>query len=54
MRDEHPEVLCQNCGEPMNRLFAPLGVHYHGDGFFTTDRVLTDPTEEQVLAAETY
>jgi predicted nucleic acid-binding Zn ribbon protein len=54
MRDEHPEVLCANCGEPMNRLFQPLRVHYHGDGFYTTDHVLSDPTEDEVLASEVY
>jgi predicted nucleic acid-binding Zn ribbon protein len=52
MRDEHPEMFCGYCSEPMVRSFLPTNVHYRGDGFYSTDHVLSEPEEEDVLNYE--
>ena len=28
---------CQVCGEPVERVFHPVAVHFKGSGFYTTD-----------------
>ncbi len=28
---------CQECGEPVERVFHPVAVHFKGSGFYTTD-----------------
>ena len=47
----HPERHT-GCGGKLNRIFEPVSVHYRGSGFFTTDSVLQDATEDERLAAE--
>jgi putative FmdB family regulatory protein len=32
-----PVVSCVVCGEPVERVFSPVAVHYKGSGFYTTD-----------------
>jgi putative FmdB family regulatory protein len=36
MTDE-PVSECEVCGEPVERIFSPVAVHYKGSGFYTTD-----------------
>jgi putative FmdB family regulatory protein len=32
-----PVTACQVCGEPVERVFHPIAVHFKGSGFYTTD-----------------
>jgi putative FmdB family regulatory protein len=32
-----PVVSCVVCGEPVERVFSPVAVHYKGSGFYTTE-----------------
>ena len=32
-----PVTACQVCGEPVERVFHPVAVHFKGSGFYTTD-----------------
>jgi putative FmdB family regulatory protein len=32
-----PVESCEVCGEPVERVFSPVAVHYKGSGFYTTD-----------------
>ncbi|MQA76118.1 MAG: FmdB family transcriptional regulator [Solirubrobacterales bacterium] len=32
-----PVETCEVCGEPVERVFSPVAVHYKGSGFYTTD-----------------
>ncbi len=32
-----PVTACQECGEPVERVFHPIAVHFKGSGFYTTD-----------------
>ena len=34
---EDPVSSCQACGEPVERVFRPVAVHFKGSGFYTTD-----------------
>jgi putative FmdB family regulatory protein len=34
---EEPVSACQVCGEPVERVFHPVAVHFKGSGFYTTD-----------------
>jgi putative FmdB family regulatory protein len=34
---EDPVSACQVCGEPVERVFRPVAVHFKGSGFYTTD-----------------
>ena len=34
---DDPVSTCEVCGEPVERLFSPVAVHYKGSGFYTTD-----------------
>lgn len=47
----HPEFHVV-CGGKLTRVFEPAAIHYRGSGFFTTDSVLQDATEDERLAAE--
>jgi predicted nucleic acid-binding Zn ribbon protein len=47
----HPETH-KGCGGKLTRLFEPAAIHYRGSGFFSTDSVLQDATEDEKLAAE--
>jgi predicted nucleic acid-binding Zn ribbon protein len=47
----HPEFHA-SCGGKLTRIFEPVAVHYRGSGFFSTDSVLQDATEDERLAAE--
>lgn len=32
-----PVAACEVCGEPVERVFHPVAVHFKGSGFYTTD-----------------
>jgi putative FmdB family regulatory protein len=32
-----PVTACAECGEPLERVFHPVAVHFKGSGFYTTD-----------------
>jgi putative FmdB family regulatory protein len=34
---DEPASACQGCGEPVERVFHPVAVHFKGTGFYTTD-----------------
>jgi putative FmdB family regulatory protein len=34
---DEPASACQVCGEPVERVFHPVAVHFKGSGFYTTD-----------------
>ena len=34
---DDPVSACEVCGEPVERVFSPVAVHYKGSGFYTTD-----------------
>lgn len=34
---EDPVAACEVCGEPVERVFHPVAVHFKGSGFYTTD-----------------
>jgi putative FmdB family regulatory protein len=34
---DEPVTACQVCGEPVERVFHPVAVHFKGSGFYTTD-----------------
>jgi putative FmdB family regulatory protein len=34
---DDPVEVCEACGEPVERVFHPVAVHFKGSGFYTTD-----------------
>jgi putative FmdB family regulatory protein len=34
---DDPVSSCEVCGEPVDRVFRPVAVHFKGSGFYTTD-----------------
>ncbi len=34
---DDPVSACEVCGEPVERIFRPVAVHFKGSGFYTTD-----------------
>jgi putative FmdB family regulatory protein len=34
---DDPVATCEVCGEPVERVFRPVAVHFKGSGFYTTD-----------------
>ena len=32
-----PVTACEVCGEPVERVFHPIAVHFKGSGFYSTD-----------------
>ena len=34
---DDPVTECEVCGEPVERVFHPVAVHFKGSGFYTTD-----------------
>ena len=34
---DDPVSSCEVCGEPVERVFHPVAVHFKGSGFYTTD-----------------
>jgi putative FmdB family regulatory protein len=34
---DDPVSVCRECGEPVERVFHPVAVHFKGSGFYTTD-----------------
>jgi putative FmdB family regulatory protein len=34
---DDPVSECEVCGEPVERVFHPIAVHFKGSGFYTTD-----------------
>ena len=41
-----PVTACQECGEPVERVFHPIAVHFKGSGFYTTDYARKGSAEE--------
>jgi putative FmdB family regulatory protein len=34
---DDPVTVCEQCGEPVQRVFHPVAVHFKGSGFYNTD-----------------
>jgi putative FmdB family regulatory protein len=34
---DDPVTACEQCGEPVQRVFHPVAVHFKGSGFYNTD-----------------
>jgi putative FmdB family regulatory protein len=34
---DDPVQVCEVCGEPVERVFHPVAVHFKGSGFYSTD-----------------
>jgi putative FmdB family regulatory protein len=34
---DDPITVCEVCGEPVERVFYPVAVHFKGSGFYATD-----------------
>jgi putative FmdB family regulatory protein len=34
---DDPVTVCEVCGEPVQRVFHPVAVHFKGSGFYATD-----------------
>jgi putative FmdB family regulatory protein len=34
---DDPVSVCEVCGEPVERVFHPVAVHFKGSGFYATD-----------------
>ena len=34
---DDPVTVCEVCGEPVQRVFHPVAVHFKGSGFYSTD-----------------
>jgi putative FmdB family regulatory protein len=34
---DDPVTSCEVCGEPVDRVFRPVAIHFKGSGFYTTD-----------------
>ena len=34
---DDPITVCEVCGEPVERVFYPVAVHFKGSGFYNTD-----------------
>lgn len=49
--EPHPDE-CPRCGGPIERKFDPFAVLYKGSGFYTTDKVLSEPTEDEKIEAK--
>lgn len=42
-----PETpMCTTCGNATRRLFSRPGITYHGSGFYSTDKVLSEPVKD--------
>ena len=41
-----PETPECACGGVVRRMYAPPGVTYHGSGFYSTDKVLSEPEKD--------
>jgi putative FmdB family regulatory protein len=34
---DDPVTVCEVCGEPVERVFHPVAIHFKGSGFYSTD-----------------
>jgi putative FmdB family regulatory protein len=34
---DDPITVCEVCGEPVERVFHPVAIHFKGSGFYSTD-----------------
>lgn len=49
MSERDTDVRCADCGEIMRREFVvPAGIIYKGSGWYATDKVLDEPTEDDL------
>ena len=44
-REPHP-TKHKGCGGKLTRIFHSPAIRYRGSGFYTTDKVLSDPPED--------
>lgn len=51
--EPHP-TKCPECGKPIVRVFSKPNILYRGAGFFTTDRKLSEPTEDEIIEDKLY
>ena len=49
---EDPVSSCQVCGEPVERVFRPVAVHFKGSGFYTTDYARKSTAKESADGAK--
>jgi putative FmdB family regulatory protein len=49
---EDPVSSCQVCGEPVERVFRPVAVHFKGPGFYTTDYARKASSKESAEGAK--
>ncbi len=42
---DEPASVCPECGEPVERVFHPIAVHFKGSGFYTTDYARKAPAK---------
>lgn len=42
---DDPVSACEVCGEPVERVFRPVAVHFKGSGFYTTDYARTSRSD---------
>jgi predicted nucleic acid-binding Zn ribbon protein len=50
---DDPLTSCEVCGDPVQRVFHPVAVHFKGKGFYTTDYGTKRQARELNKAAET-
>jgi putative FmdB family regulatory protein len=49
---DDPVTVCEVCGEPVERVFHPIAVHFKGKGFYNTDYGTRRRQRELTAAAE--
>jgi len=49
---DDPLTSCEVCGDPVQRVFHPVAVHFKGKGFYTTDYGTKRQARELNKAAE--
>ena len=47
MADDHPDT-CPDCGGDITRIFSNPGITFRGSGFYKTDKILSEPTPDEV------
>lgn len=50
MAEDHPRL--HSCGKPMRRIFGRVGMKFVGSGFFSTDSILQEPDEDDIIDAK--
>ena len=47
MTEKHPDK-CPDCGGDLSRIFSNPGITFRGSGFYATDKILSEPTPDEV------